>query len=178
MARHHSGYRVRSEKEGWVSSGRFQTITQVGTPGTGFRGTEMMDDIRLQLQDPACTLVGLRTHQAILLQQLRPTKCTSSTPQANPGSRSTTPQTRLKSRRQVGSNRQQVESQQRLPNLSIQPEALVHPVFLTAVERDAGHMSICQTRDKNYQRKTFYFQVSMEILQTCRLKHLKFLVTI
>lgn len=80
----------------------------------------------------------------------------------------------------MGSSRNQAESRQRLPTMSkpaLRPRAT--PVCLTEVERDAGHMSICQTRDKTTKGRLFIFKFLWRYYKHVDLKeHFKFLVTI
>lgn len=108
-----------------------------------------------------CILDNLKTHQAIPVAAHTPAHtCTSSTPRAVPGQKSTTTQTRTNSRRWGGSS-----GQQWTVNSVSTPSAQVHCLSPPQASSESQKgmltppffLTICQTRDKNYQRKTFYF---------------------
>lgn len=89
---------MRAEKYP-ASSETFQTISQVEIPGPGFLGMTTGFNLLLAL----CILDNLKTHQAIPVAAHTPAHtCTSSTPRAVPGQKSTTTQTRTNSRRWGG----------------------------------------------------------------------------
>lgn len=107
----------------------------------------------------------------LVLGHPKPYSCSSSTQQIVPGQRSTTVQTRLNSRRSGGEQ----QKPGREPTDSAHHEhaslvALVHPSLPHRGRKGCWAYEHLPNTEQNYQRKTFYFQVSMEILQTCRLK--------